>query len=154
MSHVGDSCLTQIKLEFDSHTHTSNLTFRFLTHKTLMMFLQIFLQTNYQSKKKHTMQSARIWTQLSPKWLDSKSTKRQKNERNLVQNSTLFTRLFNFLLSRVHFYSPPTICYLKVQFTSPPKIRHTSWQIHKILFLVNIFFKNTTNSFWRYFWNG
>lgn len=43
-----------------------------LEKSLFIMFLQLFLQTNYQSKKKHTMLSAPTWTQHSPKWLDFK----------------------------------------------------------------------------------
>lgn len=56
------------------------------------VFLQLFLQTNYQSKKKHTMQSAPTWTWHSPKWLDFK-----KKKTKLVENSSFPMSKFYFI---------------------------------------------------------
>lgn len=104
------------------------------------MFLQLFLQTNYQSKKKHTMLSARIWTQLSPKWLDFKSrdrnvqTKRKKN----IFNS-FFISFFPspFLQSKTN----TLFCYLKRPFTSPPEIyTHVDKFTKNTTFFCTIFF--------------
>lgn len=74
--HYLSICVFPLSLLFYVFEHGNTFKVQFFpsmwSHRCFNVFLQLFLQTNYHAKKKHTMRSAQIWTQLLPKWLDSK----------------------------------------------------------------------------------
>lgn len=87
-----------------------------------------FPQTNYPSKKIHTMQSVRTWTQLSPKWLDSKFVRPKKYQKknsfhnflpiSTVQTLSISLTYIFYAMKSVTFSlpyqpRPEVICYYK-----------------------------------------
>jgi hypothetical protein len=100
------------------------------------VFLQLFLQTKSQFKKKHTMQSSPIWTQHSPKWLDFK--------RNLHFPMSKFTLSSNLFCYKVHYQ--PNQNYTHIDKFTNNLLEYFSLFETRISFL-KVFFWNGKSTF-------